>query len=89
MSEMIERVARAINDARYDYKSDASWVPLLDDLTVARAAIEAMREPTKAMIRETYGLHEFDNDDMGVSKKDAAKNWKMMIDAALKETTDV
>lgn len=45
MSEMIERVARAICDASHD-NPDPDWRAYEH---LARAAIEAMREPTEAM----------------------------------------
>ena len=54
MSEMVERVARAIHTSAYA----GEWDDLFDRgveskeqfLNMARAAIEAMREPTEAMI---------------------------------------
>lgn len=53
MSEMVERVARAIS-AKHDWKEweqthDESppWSPYIDD---ARAAIAAMRNPTEEMV---------------------------------------
>jgi hypothetical protein len=42
MSEMIERVAKAIEES--------IWEPGQDSVIAARAAIEAMREPTEAML---------------------------------------
>jgi hypothetical protein len=71
MTDMIEKVAKAINDAMLqhgDYKPDE----------LARAAIAAMREPTEDMIMASpyyqmplmiYGLE-----------------YRAMIDAALEET---
>ena len=75
MSEMVERVARAIATAR-GYGLDANgedtgdWQMFVDH---ARAAIEAMREPTEAMWREAS----FEN---GYVTEGA---WQAMIDAAL------
>jgi len=72
MSEMIERVAKAIYEA----------MDLSDGLdgtaakTYARAAIEAMREPTEAMLNASY-----------LTSWDADEVWKDMIDAALQETS--
>ena len=64
---MIERVAQAIHDANRE------------GINPARAAIEAMREPTEEMKGEGYhpnchmcGGH--------------LEGWQRMIDAALKET---
>jgi hypothetical protein len=76
---MIERVARAI-------QAEAGWDNIdvgdrlrADYLAFARAAIEAMREPTEAMIKEgAYGSGE---DSAGV----ACGAWKAMIDIALDE----
>lgn len=45
MSEMIERVARAMRDA--DYRHGVLWE---EYKPLARAAIKAMREPTEAMV---------------------------------------
>jgi len=68
MSEMIERVRDAIYDAA---AGDPNCSGVSDRLAVllARAAIEAMREPTEAMLGEwDYGL----------------EIWQSMIDEALK-----
>lgn len=56
MSEMVERVARAMAEAAGDdYEENRSFLH-----RVARAAIEAMREPTPEMLAETLpapGIH--------------------------------
>lgn len=70
MSEMVERVEEAI---RRRMARDGGYE--LSDL--ARAAIEAMREPTTDM--ENAGA---EADDYGL---DAVQSWSVMIDAALKE----
>ena len=71
MTEMIERVARAIAQCLNE-PGQCSYSD------IARAAIEAMREPTEAMIKEgAYGSGE---DSAGV----ACGAWKAMIDEALK-----
>lgn len=86
MSEMVERVARAIL-ASHDYsKNDGKeggfeslspeWQEVL--LANARAAIEAMRWPTDAMF--TIGSNRL-NDD---GDYDAEDVWFGMIDEALK-----
>lgn len=78
MNEMIERVARAIcladtglpegetADAREWYRC------------AARAAIEAMREPTDAMLAEGGVAMSFAS-----HPSDANRSWRAMIDAAL------
>jgi hypothetical protein len=69
---MIERVAKAINDAMLqhgDYKPDE----------LARAAIEAMREPSEEMV---FAGDAFEPD--GIS---AEAIWIAMIDAALECST--
>ena len=79
MSEMIERVAKAIKE------TNTAGVPLLKTHAeqyyqdLAKAAIEAMREPTQDMIR-IGEVAFFDSSDFEV--KDA---WGRMIDNALKE----
>jgi hypothetical protein len=68
MSEMIERVAMALKAAGLNEDHDVR-------LSFATAAIEAMREPTRAMIRET-----------GNCQGCEPENWHRMIDAALEDT---
>lgn len=90
MSEsMIDRVAKAIYDAANaeDYVSDYRFHD--GDTTLdgrfnldkfARAAIEAMREPTKAMLKDGWE-HTADP----CWEDDVADCWRAMIDAALSE----
>jgi hypothetical protein len=57
----------------------------------ARAAIEAMRQPTEAMVKEGDDAMNWDSSDTNGSwfvrylEGDAAKSWSAMIDAALKD----
>ena len=73
MNEMVEKVGRALADeARFMYERDPErW----ND--AARAAMEAMREPTKAMMQA----------DAGTSTTNAemyrAAQWRSMLSAAL------
>jgi len=72
MTDMIERVAKAINDAMIkhgDYKPDE----------LARAAIAAMREPTEEMYQGVCALNKRWQDS------NSAEIWQAMIDAALGE----
>lgn len=82
MSEMIERVARKMagqymiddgfgEDSRRGAEQGEMWKNFRAS---ARAAIEAMREPTEAMIDAAYE-HALDENAKGV--------WQDMIDAAL------
>lgn len=68
MSEMVERVALAILKSRSE-----GYGPH----TQARAAIEAMREPTEAMARAPTALADWEDSCAEVV-------WDAMIDAALK-----
>ena len=67
MSEMVERVAKALAGLS---DMDSEWQLFSDQ---ARAAIEAMREPTKAMV-------EVGDIELPVSSYVV---WQDMIDAAL------
>lgn len=76
MSEMIERVARAIIQAM-PYTGDGPDDPKIDYPSVARAAIEAMREPTEDM--QFAGVKMLSPE----SGMDAARDaFNAMIDAA-------
>ncbi len=68
MSEMVERVARAMLEDS-DFKHWIDWE------SAARAAISAMREPTDAMVSAGLKLV-----DWNLGADDA---WRAMIDAAL------
>ena len=80
MSEMIERVARALAIADGMHPEAVSngedavpvWTLYVDD---ARAAIEAMREPTDVMVDAGYA----------VTVDDETEVWQAMIDAALSQ----
>lgn len=65
MSEMVEKVARAI--CRASGEDPYAWD------SIARAAIEAMREPSEAMVAVCF------------SDGDAGPIWRDMINAALAE----
>jgi hypothetical protein len=72
---MIERVAKAIYGDLWEEFEDQEHMKQ-KMLSASRAAIEAMREPTDAMLAcsEQWGLP---SDPMGL------KRWQEMIDAAL------
>lgn len=77
MNEMIERVAKAIEDC-HDEGSWSTWEQIGHQaaLECARAAIAAMRESTDAMIEAGDWKIDFDCRDSG-------KIWNAMVDAAL------
>lgn len=102
MTEMIERVARAIlraeheyadPDACYGYNCASEFVPGGEGGETkphawmwfephARAAIEAMREPTNPMV---FAAGAFTVSDFAADKyTDPAKTYRAMIDEALK-----
>jgi hypothetical protein len=90
-SGLVDRVARAIFEARNRHtKRAGSWSDLPSHLgepyfDEARAAIEAMRVPTEAMITEGCNSGEFE-DRGDVVQPHAAKHvYTSMIDAALAE----
>lgn len=85
MSEMVERVAPATfaacngpegfgdhMDPRYEANSELFEA-------MARAAIEAMRQPTDAMLVAAIA----DSDEYGFGSYEAGSCWRAMIDAAL------
>ncbi|WP_421445450.1 hypothetical protein [Agrobacterium tumefaciens] len=85
MSEMIERVARALwskakdeptrRSVGFSFENDPLRLWWIDQ---ARAAIEAMREPTDRMKMEFEGWN--------CSANDMEAGYQAAIDAALKET---
>lgn len=83
MSEMVERLAKAIDTAGKDWLSKRSsagfeWADIPSSV-FARAAIAALREPTDQMLFE--GVIVQDSDDPAVQGI-----WRAMCDAALGET---
>lgn len=74
MNEMLQKVGGAILIA------DLEWTPkspMSREETLARAAIEAMREPTKSMIAAGAKGSGEDSDDVALGA------WEGMIDSAL------
>ncbi len=83
MSEMIERVARAIALAQLDNDTRAvvdpnTWPVAESYCDMARAAIEAMREPTDGQRNAYYELSHQTEIMMDA-------HWERAIDAALSE----
>lgn len=73
-SEMIRRVANAILDSGEGCLSGLAYV---DPTKAARAAIEAMREPTDYMIDTCSGSHS------AAVRASRTVHWRNMIAAAL------
>jgi hypothetical protein len=72
MSEMVERVAKAIASERVRRSNLSSPSAEIEEVAFARAAIAAMREPTPEMINSVWA-----------SSGDILA-WKAFIDEALK-----
>ena len=95
MNEMIERAAQAILESRSFYGGDpkkTAWVARGNSdrqdeaRNLARAAIAAMREPSKAMVRKAEFTSDMNMMDCPtIGWECATKLWQAMIDAALKE----
>lgn len=98
MSEMVERVARAVYEALLKHEKDYVGeyqdrykLPLtqiegdFDLVRVSRAAIEAMREPTQPMKDRGHnaGWHGCIEGDPIPEEEAAASLWQSMIGAAL------
>lgn len=84
MSAMVERVARAIEavpimSGTYAISGD-------DAVLLARAAIEAIGEPTDAMIARAMAPYVYGNDEAmnEAFRKTITEYWQAMIDEALK-----
>lgn len=87
MTDMVERVARAIAFADLDEQSravinmDANMMYVADHyVELARAAIEAMREPTDEMLWAARAVRYADEGSMEI--------WNGMIDAALAKPSE-
>ncbi|MAZ17862.1 MAG: hypothetical protein CL535_16220 [Ahrensia sp.] len=78
---MIERVARAIQGAEATHENGTPWVE-----HVARAAIEAMREPTWKMLEDSGQVENYGDSYSDLHPDlDHKAWWRAMIDAALNE----
>lgn len=80
MSEMVEKVARALCIAagiNPEYWSN----PL--EVAQARAAIEAMMEPSPEMVDAAWPLPNFDGPIMDHRKSDIKEYWQAMLRSAL------
>jgi hypothetical protein len=87
ISEMVERVARAIDPDSWKSGSILDEIRRGRSIDKARSAIEAMRVPTKAMIEAgepvVYGCYSLEPGE-GLDENPAVPTWEAMIDEALK-----
>ena len=83
MSEMIERVARALSKARSIVGAPQDPSPV--DRYLARAAIAAMREPTEGMVKGGRNTADCDVNVFASYYSDTIAFWRRMIDAALRD----
>lgn len=86
MSEMVDRVARAIFVAMGGHADE--WLMYDDDVrdeyrAPARAAVEAMREPTEDMLDVGYENNGFIIYQLGPQRFGAGDAYRSMIDTAL------
>ena len=81
MSEMIERVAKALRKADVEIENNKGFS---DNhyLILAKAAIEAMREPTEEVLNAFGGHYGFTPPE---NRAKALPIYQAIIDAALKE----
>ena len=87
MTDMIERVARALRQADYtDCDPENVMLPVWCYLDQARAAIAAMRDCTPAMLDAGSGAHPAGGYVRGTLLTDIIEaEWWAMVDAALVE----
>jgi len=91
MTSMIERVARALNPSLWEWydrnrAGQRFTGPMIDSIESARAAIEAMREPTPRMYcAGDVAILKRLNSEKIITGEDtpAVGSWTAMIDAAL------
>lgn len=85
MSEMVERVAKAIAADESRTWSEMDGVEVAMYFSFARAAIAAMREPTEAMANapDVYRAGAVGGHFDVCTPTDYAKIWQAMIDAAI------
>lgn len=89
MTEMVDRVARAMFDQDHDEgwdRGEAATKQIY--LNNARAAIEAMREPTEEMVDAAHTAQRW-SEGFGpdIGKVQDQLKWQAMIDVALMEAT--
>jgi hypothetical protein len=85
--DMVERVARALamdQWPEHNWPADFSEREAEDYRGHARAAIEAMREPTEAMLAAGFGDASPTIWTAGITPEDQRNVWQAMIDSTLK-----
>ena len=81
MTGMVERVARAILASWYGGNLQKDQIE--EHMDMARAAIEAMREPTEAMLENAGTIRGYDDDYYNSADKNHIAWWQDMVTAAL------
>ncbi len=92
MSEMVERIARAVCD-QYPGKCCKEYIqtercdrPPESAFRIARAAIKAMSEPTEKMLEDSGMVEGYDIDNWTVDADKAHTEWwQAMLTAALED----
>lgn len=95
MTEMLERVAEAIDPMPWSDLAAATWSPIQvvnakhAARVAARHAIEAMREPTQAMVDEAEAADDPGSSIFGDPPEPCrhADAWRIMIDVALSKAS--
>jgi len=84
--DMVERVEAALIAKAKDQTGGFDDYPAsgLDYAALARAAVEAMREPTEMMCEAGNDTGAVENGVFRISNRDIATVYRAMIDAALK-----
>lgn len=79
---MLGRIARAAHSRLYPNEPH----PMAECIDIARAAVEAMREPTAAMIKagNATGMFICGDEDVHESDREPKGVWQAMIDDVLK-----
>lgn len=85
VSKMVERVAMAMTSLAVAGGYKTRWEVMDDEgreaaRALARAAIDAMREPTDEMVNAAYSGSDF----QAASESDIRSGWRSMINEALK-----
>lgn len=81
MSDMVERVANALDARRLEMALEPGRSQRAYSLELARAAIAAMRDPTDVMVRAAQRVEGHRDENWDTEEAHAAR-WGAMVDAA-------